>query len=499
MERTAYEELVAYAKRMGLLSSISELLGWDENVYLPEGGAEYRGEQAAYLAGLRHEQATAPKLGELLDKAAEECKDLDPLSPEVVNIRELKRDYERATKLPQELVERISKTHSISYQAWVQARKNENFAEFEPHLKEVFSLAREVADCYGYEDDPYDALLEEYEPCARSAQIVPLLQDLREKLVPLVEKAVNSPKQPDQGIMRRFYPKDQQEEFAKQVVAQFGFNFTNGRLDPTVHPFCITPGPQDVRITTRYDENWFPGSFFSVLHEGGHGMYEQGALIEHFGLPIGTAVSLGVHESQSRMWENMVGRSRSFWQYWYPKAQETFEALKDVSFDDFYFAINTVRPSFIRVEADEVTYNLHILLRAELERAILHGDLAPADLPGAWNEKVKTYFGLDVPNHAKGCLQDVHWSIGLVGYFPTYSLGNIYSAQLFAAADKATGGLDNAFSKGEYAPLLDWLHENVHHHGRRYAPADLVKQATGAKPDAGHLIAYLSKKVDELY
>ncbi len=498
-ELTAYTELITYAKRLGLLQSIQELLEWDEHVYLPAGGSEYRAEQAAYLAGMRHEAATSPKLRELIETAVEEVRDRDTLTAEAVNVREMLRDYDRAIKLPQELVEELSRTHSKANQAWVQARKDKDFSLFEPHLGRVFKLAKEVADCYGYTDDPYDALLEDYEPYARSKQITPLLHKLREALIPLVERAAASKTQPDQDILRRTYPVVRQEAFAKQVVAKFGYDFTNGRLDPTVHPFCISPGPQDVRITTRYDENWFPGAFFSVLHEGGHGMYEQGALTEDFGTPMGTAVSLGVHESQSRMWENMVGRSHAFWEFWFSKAQQHFTALADVTLDQFHFAVNTVKPSYIRVEADEVTYNLHILLRAELEMAMLHGDLPIEDLPGAWNEKFKEYFGIDVPDDAMGCLQDVHWSMGLIGYFPTYSLGNLYAAQLFSAAEKEIGDVDGLFRQGEFTPLLDWLRKNVHTQGRRFAPADLIEAATGAQPDSAYLVSYLTGKIEALY
>ncbi len=320
----------------------------------------------------------------------------------------------------------------------------------------------------GYADCPYDALLDDFEPDELTANVRRVLADLREQLVPLVAAIGASSRRPNGEIFKRSFPVDRQEAFGKQAATAIGFDFSAGRVDVTAHPFCTTLGPRDCRITTRYHEDYFPAAFFGTLHESGHGMYEQGLPPEKYGLPTGEAISLGVHESQSRMWENLVGRSLSFWKHFYPEAQKQFpQVLNDVSLEDFYFAVNNVRPSLIRIEADEATYNLHILIRFELEQDLLDGKLSAADAPEAWHEKYRKYLGVSSPTDADGVLQDVHWSAGLIGYFPTYSLGNLYAAQYFEQARKDLGDLDAMFARGEFQPLLAWLRENIHRHGQR--------------------------------
>ena len=327
-----------------------------------------------------------------------------------------------------------------------------------------------------------------------------MFSPLRDELVKLVAAIQHSSHRPNIEILSRHYPKTPQIVLAEGASKAIGFNFEAGRIDESAHPFCTGIGPGDCRLTTRYSDHHFNSAFFGVLHESGHGIYDQGLPGESFGLGIGQATSLGIHESQSRLWENFVGRSRSFWQYLFPTAQTAFpKALGDVSLDEFYFAINDVRPSLIRVEADEVTYNLHIMLRFEIEQQLVSGELKPADVPGVWNEKVTKYFGLTVPNDSNGCLQDIHWSAGLLGYFPTYALGNMYAAQLFVAAGRDLGNLDESFSRGHCKPLKGWLNEKIHRHGKRFRAKRLVEVVTGESLSHVPLIAHLRSKYSALY
>lgn len=495
-----YEELIRRAKEWSLLGSCSALLGWDEQTYMPRGGTEHRGEQSALLAGLRHDRATDPRVGELLGLLETEMDTSDPVSPESVNLRELRRTYDRSTKLPRRLVEEMARATTLAQQEWVTARQKKDFQHFRPHLETLVRLKREEAECYGYEDEAYDALLDEYEPGASSKELAGLFAAIRKDLVPLVAAIQGSSKRPDSSILKREYPVDRQRVFGEAAAAAFGFDFERGRLDVTEHPFCTTIGPGDCRITTRFNIHNFEDAFFGILHETGHGLYEQGLLAEHAGTPMGEAVSLGVHESQSRMWENLVGRGRAFWTYWFPQARRVFrDALHDVDPDTFLCAINEVQPSLIRVQADEVTYNLHIFVRFELEKAILSGDLPVADVPGVWNETYTRDLGVTPKDDSEGCLQDIHWSAGLFGYFPTYTLGNVFAAQFFAKAKSDLGDLDHAFAQGDYKPLLDWLRANIHQHGQRYRSADLVKVVTGQAPDPKPLVESLRSKYAPLY
>lgn len=498
--QAAYDELIRRSKELSTLASCSSLLGWDEQTYMPPGGAEHRATQLALLAGLHHERATDPKLGGLLGEVEASTLIADPLSVPAVNVRELRRTYNRLTRLPRALVEELARTTSRGHQEWVTARHERDFNRLRPSLETIFALKRQEADCLGFQDQAYDALIDEYEPGARSKDLAALFAALRAELVPLVAAIAASKKSPDRSIMTREYPVDRQKIFGETVAAALGFDFRRGRLDTTEHPFCSGIGPGDTRITTRYDPRQFADAFFGILHEVGHGLYDQGLDPSHHGTPMGEAVSLGIHESQSRMWENVVGRSRAFWTYWFPLARQVFrEALTDVTPEAFYAAINIVEPSLIRVQADEVTYNLHVLIRFELEAALLSGDLPVADLPGAWNEKYQHYLGVTPRHHAEGCLQDIHWSAGLVGYFPTYTLGNFYAAQLFAKANSDLGGLEGPFSRGDFASLLDWLRKNVHTPGQRFRAADLAQRVTGSPPDHKPLVKMLKAKYGELY
>jgi len=370
----------------------------------------------------------------------------------------------------------------------------------QPLLGKTFDLKRAQAEALGYEECPYDALLDDFEPGELTSNVGRVLADLRQALVPLVGAIADSRRRPDVSILSRRYPIEMQEWFSRDAAAKIGFDFCRGRLDVTAHPFCTGLGPHDCRITTRYDEHFFNTAFFGTLHEAGHGIYDQGLRTEWYGLPPAEAISLGIHESQSRLWENLVGRSRAFWQYFFPAAQQAFPAaLGDEALDPFYFAINDVRPSLIRVEADEATYNLHILIRFELERALLAGHLPIDELPGAWNDKYVQYLGIRPANDAEGVLQDIHWSAGLVGYFPTYSLGNLYASQFFAQAEADTGALAPQFAQGEFEPLRHWLREKIHARGQCYSAAELVLRTTKKPLSHAPLMAHLRHKLAPLY
>ncbi len=498
-ENKAYAELIRKMKEAGLLGSCAAVLGWDERTYMPRGGAAHRSEQHALLAGMVHERATDPKVGELLSQV--EGSDLvQDGSVPAVNVREIRRGYDRMVKLPRRLVEEMARVTTMAEHAWEEAREKSDFEMFRPHLDAVVKLKREEAAAYEIGETAYDALLDGYEPGETAENLTRVLGAFRDELVPLVEAILGSGKRPDVSMLEREYPVDRQAKFGEAAAKAIGFDFHRGRLDITAHPFCIGIGPGDTRITTRYDRNLFSQAFFGILHEAGHGLYEQGMDPEHSGTPMAEAISLGIHESQSRMWENFVGRSQAFWTHFFPRAQAAFPgALKGVGAEGFYSAINQVRASLIRVEADEVTYNLHILLRFELEQALIGGDLEAADLPGVWNETFERYFGMRPPNDAQGCLQDVHWSAGLIGYFPTYSLGNLYAAQFFEQAKEDLGDLDEMFARGEFEPLTGWLREKIHRHGQRYRAGELVEEVTGKALSHRALMAHLKGKFGELY
>lgn len=496
-----YDELIHELRQIAILGSCSSVLGWDEQTYMPDAGAEHRANQLGLLAGLTHERATAPRLGELLGQLETGKFASDGETPQAVNIREARRDFDRATKLPRRLVEELSRATTLGQHAWVEARKHSNFAHFLPHLEKIVALKREEAAAIGYgAGAPYDALLDDYEAGMTAAQVQSLFAPLRESLVKLIAQIVDSGKQPDVSLLEREYPVAAQRSFSIHAAKAIGFDFRSGRLDEAAHPFCSDVGPGDTRMTTRYDPHHFPGAFFGTLHESGHGIYDQGLDKSAWGTPMGSAVSLGIHESQSRMWENFVGRSKPFWRHFYPPAQAVFsQALGDVPLADFYWAINDVRPSFIRVEADEATYNLHIMLRFELEQPLISGDLAPAEVPAVWNETFTRYFGITPPDDAQGCLQDIHWSHGGIGYFPTYTLGNMYAAQFFEAARRDLGDLDGQFVEGNYRPLKEWLNANIHRPGKQYRAQRLVEVVTGKPLSHEPLLRHLRTKYGELY
>ncbi len=495
-----YDDLISRIKECQLLSSCSAILNWDEETYMPPKGAKHRAEQHSLMAKLKHDRLTDPKIGELLSQVEGTDLTKDAESATAVNIREIRRTYDRATKLPDQLVQELARTTSLAMHAWRDARKDSEFSQFQPWLEKIITLKREEAQAVGFSGVIYDALLDDYEPGASTKEITAVFADFAKELSPFIAEISSSKHKPRKDILARSFPVDRQQIFCEAGAAAIGFDFSAGRLDVTTHPFCSGIGPGDCRLTTRYDEHEFNQAFFGTLHEAGHGMYEQNLPEEHYGTPMGEAISMGIHESQSRLWENQVGRSQPFWDYFFPRAQQIFgSALRDIQQDEFHFAVNVVEPSFIRVEADETTYNLHIILRFELEQALVSGDLKPADVPGAWNEKFQQFFQLTPPNDAKGCLQDIHWSMGGIGYFPTYSLGNLYGAQIMEKAREDLGELDEDFRRGDFTRLREWLTEKIYREGKRYRAQDLCKKITGKPVSHAPLMKYLKRKYGELY
>ncbi len=496
----AYRNLLGHLKESAVMASSLSLLGWDQETKMPPGGAALRAEQVAQLAELLQKRRSATKVGRLHEKARPLAEGLPPDADAAAVLREATRDYERATRIPPKLAAERARLRSLARRAWIEARQKNDFKAFLPWLEKVFALMRRWGDALGHEGGPYDALLDEYEPGETAAGLKRLFAPIEESLKALLRRILGSGRQVDTAPLSRPCPVAAQRDFARAAAAAIGFDFARGRLDDTVHPFCSTLSPGDVRITSRYQEAVFADGFFSALHEAGHGIYEQGLDASRFGSPLSEACSYGVHESQSRLWENLVGRSLGFWRHFLPRARAAFPgALDDVPTEAFHRAVNEVAPSFIRVDADEVTYNLHVFLRFGLEEALLAGDLAPRDVPAAWNERFAAAFGITPPDDARGCLQDVHWSATLVGYFPTYTLGNVYASHLFERARRDLGDLEGAFARGEFTPLLRWLSERIHRHGRRHAPARLIEKAPGGPPSPGPLLRHLEGRAAEVY
>ena len=494
-----YDEVCRHAVETATLESIAAVLDWDERTMMPPAGSEHRAEQVTLLTGLAHRRWTDQRFVESLGELAAGPLAAAADSDQSVTIRRLKRRVDKRLKLPQTLVEEEARTAVLGQHVWQQAREKNDFPSFLPILEKTVKLKRQEAEALGYKESPYDALLDHYEPEELTANVGRVLSGLREQLLPLLNEIRHSLQKPDVSLLHGNFPVAAQERLGRAAAAKIGFDFQRGRLDVTAHPFCSGMGPFDCRITTRYDERFFNSAFFGILHESGHGIYDQGLPTQHWGLPLGEAVSLGIHESQSRLWENQVGRSLPFWRHFYPQAQREFPAFARVPFEAFHFAINDVRPSLIRVEADEATYNLHILIRFELEQALLDGSLAAADAPAAWNEKYHQYLGIVPGTDAEGVLQDVHWSAGLLGYFPTYALGNLYAAQFFAQADAEIGPLAEQFARGEFQPLRGWLREKIHAHGQRYTSAELVQRVTGRPLSPEPLMKHLRDKLGSLY
>jgi carboxypeptidase Taq len=497
MTTTSEKPLQILKDRLATISDVNAAeaaLSWDRQTYMPEGGVAGRAEQLATVSRVAHEMLVSEETGSLLRNLEEP----EPGSEDFALVRLARREYDRATRLPAELVAELSRTSALAQPAWERARARSDWASFAPHLEKIMQLQRETAEYLGYEDHPYDALLDLYEPGASKARLQEMFEELKTALVPMISAL------PHEARSRPLYGEfDQakQEEFGRAVISAFGYDWKRGRLDRVVHPFCMPlGGPGDVRITTRFDPGWLSPALFATLHEAGHALYEQGVDPAYSRSPLSGGASMGVHESQSRLWENLVGRSRAFWSFYYPKLQETFPgALGEIALETFYRAVNDAKPSEIRVEADELTYNLHILLRFELEVALIEDRLPISELPAAWDAKMEEYLGVTPENHAKGALQDVHWAAGLVGYFPTYTIGNVLSAQFFEQATKAHSEIPDMMGHGEFETLVGWLRENVYRHGRRYDPDELVERVTARPLDTAPYLRYLESKFGELY
>lgn len=482
------------------LEAASALLEWDDRTFLPSRGGSYRADQIALLSRLIHQRRTSSRLGELLADLAESPLVADRHQPIAASILRLKKDFDRHVRLPVSLVEAIARATALGQQAWDAARKADSWLDFRPHLDQIVSLKKQEAELLSNKGCLYDALLDQYEEGAKAADLSVVFAELRNALVELVNRIGQSSSAPDGHTWARETDIDAQRAASRWIAERIGYSFERGRLDETSHPFCTTLGPDDCRILTRYQRGYFPSGFYGTLHEAGHGLYEQGLPTEWYGLPAGAAASLGVHESQSRMWENFVGRSRAFWMWCLPQLKQKLGAQwQSTTAEQAYRDANRVEASLIRVEADEVTYNLHILIRFEIEQEFLSGELRVEDAPQAWNERYARYLGIRPLTYAEGILQDVHWSAGLVGYFPTYTLGNLYAAQLMESARRELGDVDEMFSAGEFAPLLEWLRVRIHAFGQCHHPGKLIERACGQPLSSQPLINYLCQKLAAVY
>lgn len=492
----AYDELLTTLNRIHHLGTVAGLLGWDEQVNLPPDSADLRAAQHAVMAEVCHQAATDPRIGELLAELEKAAGDLSPDQRAVV--REARRDYDRATKLPADFVQEKAAQASVGYHAWAKARAESDFASYVPVLEKNLELAKREAAYLGWGDRPYDYMIDLHDPGMSAAVITKLFAALKTELVPLVRQITSSPVKPRNDILRGF-PVGEQHAFLREVTEKIGFNYRRGRIDVSLHPFCSGTGA-DIRMTTRFKEDEPLDSLFSSIHETGHGMYEQGLPQAHHATALGQNAGMGVHESQSRLWENQVGRSRGFWRHFEPRFRAAFPRQTEaVSSDELYLAVNTVAPTLIRVDADEVTYNLHIILRFEIEQRLFNGTLAVKDLPEAWNALAGDLLGLTPANDQEGVLQDVHWSGGAFGYFPSYCLGNMLAAQLWYRAQALRPELADDFAKGDFSWLLNWLHENVHAHGRRYYLQELTRKVTGEELSPQALLRYLRERYLPLY
>ena len=495
-----FQQVYDYVRETSLLESTMALLEWDERTGLPAHAGEWRAQQVTFLSGLVHQRRTSQQFGDWLKELAQSDLAKQPDSPVGASIRGMKRDFDKNIQLPESLVKRIAHAVTVGQQVWSEAKPKNDFASFLPHLEAIVQLRREEATILANGAScRYDSLLDQYEEDAKTEEVATVFTELRQRLVPLVQKLTQSKQGPDGKSLVGSFDVEKQKRFSHWVAEQIGFEFERGRLDETDHPFCTTLGAHDHRILTRYYEDSFSSGLYGTLHEAGHGMYEQGLPTEWFGLPAGGAASLGVHESQSRLWENMIGRSKEFWQWCLPHARKWFPQLNEVSVDSIYADLNRVEASLIRIEADEATYNLHILLRFELERELIDGQLQCVDLPKAWSDRYEAYLGIRPKNDAEGVMQDVHWAAGLIGYFPTYALGNLFAAQLMNAANDSLGNLPSMIAQGDFQPLLQWLRSSIHQHGRCLKPTDLVAKATGSPLSSEPFIEYLSEKLTPLY
>jgi carboxypeptidase Taq len=491
-------ELKELDRESCLLEHTAAILSWDQETFMPEGAVEERAAQQSLLQGLVHRRNTADRVGELLDLLSENVL-MEADESDRAFVREKRRQYEQATRVPPQLVRELAETASRGQHAWAAARKADDYEQFKPWLSRLLDLSREMADALGHEGNRYDALLDQYEPYARADDVTRVFEVLRKGLVDLVDR-IRDARDVDTSFLQRPFPVDGQEKLSRLVMTALGYDLTRGRLDCSAHPFTTTLGGNDVRITTRYTEDMVISGLFSTIHETGHALYEQGVAEDLRGTLLAEGTSLGIHESQSRMWENVIGRSRQFWTHWLPQMKGMFpDQLDGVTVESFYRAINRVQPSLIRVEADEVTYSLHIIMRFELEQALLSGSLSVQDLPEAWREKSRALLGIEPTSAADGVLQDVHWSFGAFGYFPTYALGNLYAAQFVPVMEREIEGMWSGISQGRTEPILSWLRDRIHRYGKVRSAGDLVGEITGEALNPRYFLEYLNRKYGEIY
>lgn len=482
------------------LQAATGVLDWDQRTYMPWGGAQGRAMQLSTLSRLAHERFVSDEMGTALFVAESEVADLDPDSDQARLVRKTRRDFDKARKVPPEWVGEFSRITALAHQAWEKARAEADFPQFQAHLERIVELRRQYVDFFAPYDHIYDPLLDDFEPGMKTAQVKAVFDELRPHQIELVQDIAERGAPVDDSAIRQPFDEQKQWDFGMEVARAIGYDFERGRQDRSVHPFTAGFGTGDVRITTRFDRNFFNTGLFSTMHEAGHGVYDQGVNADFNRTPLGEPASLAVHESQSRLWENLVGRSRPFWVAFYPRLQEFFPSqLGDVDLETFYRAINKVERSFIRVEADEATYNLHIMLRFELEIELMEGAVAVAELPEAWNSKFEQFLGLTPPDDAQGVLQDIHWSDGYIGYFPTYALGNLIASQLWAKIEGDLPDLQRQIERGEYGDLLGWLREHVHRHGGKFEPVELLSAVTGSGLTAQPYVHYLREKFGEIY
>jgi carboxypeptidase Taq len=493
----ALEDLKLELGELKDLGRIAALLTWDQQVMMPPGGAPARASQLAALGRIIHERSTAPELGKLLEAAEAEVADLDPDSDDACLVRVSRRDFEKEVKVPADLLTEMIRTASEAYPVWVEARRESDFPRFLPYLEKTLELKHRYIDCMDEGGEPYDTLMDDFEQDLKAAQVRPIFARLKETLIPLVRAVASADL--DDAPLRGRLPEEGLKELEQRVLAEFGFESGAWRLDPTIHPFETAISIDDIRLTTRYDSIGLE-SLLSCMHEFGHGLYEHQIAPELEPTPLARGTSLGWHESQSLLWENLVGRSRVFWERNGAHLRELFPAqCGSVSDEQAYRMVNKAEPDFIRVEADEATYNLHVILRFELEQELLDGSLPLADLPAAWNQRMLDYLGIEVPEDRVGVLQDVHWANGALGYFPTYSLGYLVAAQLWQRVESELPGLDEDIRRGEFGRLRDWLRENLHRYGRKFPPAELQERILGGPVDPEPFIAYLRRKLADIY
>ena len=493
------EQLRTILAEVSDLSAAAALLGWDQQTYMPSGSAEGRGYQLGTVETLAHLKFTAPEVGELLEQLQPYVAQLDPDSNEARLIKVTRRIYDKQTKVPAELVTETAQVTAVAHQVWAEARAENNFAKFQPHLEKVVDLRCRYAELFAPYDHIYDPLLDDFEPGLKTADVKSIFEKLRPQQVALVHAIAGKP-QVKADFLYQTFDEQKQWDFGVQVISNFGYDWKHGRQDRSAHPFTQSIGSQDVRITTRFNPGFLNTGLFGTMHEAGHALYEQGVDPALSRSPLESGASLAVHESQSRMWENLVGRSLPFWEHFYPQLQRVFPSqLGDVPLDQFYKGINRVQPSFIRVEADEATYNLHIMLRLEIEIALIEKSLQVKDLPEAWNSRMKEYLGIIPADDAQGVLQDVHWSGGMIGYFSTYALGNLVSAQLWERINSDLPDLPDHLRRGEFSELLGWLREKIHRHGSKFEPQELIQRVTGSKIDPAAYVRYLNAKFSEIY